>query len=177
MLSFDLSINVIIIVVSFKILDLCPIALFQQLWNTLYLGLWAKRSTQRMDVWWELTGGGYCFLIGDNENLGDSWKWSYCWRFDFLCEGVHKPIKDFSKRRIWRFWFPREQECSGVGTRGTSGAARNKPGKTGRKDTEHQRKCFSCSKAWTRVWNFKLREKFVDHAPPNMVGCVGFTVG
>ena len=31
-----LSINVIIIVVSFKILDLCPIALFQQLWNTLY---------------------------------------------------------------------------------------------------------------------------------------------
>ena len=37
MLSFHLSINVIIIVVSFKILDLCPIALFQQLWNTLYL--------------------------------------------------------------------------------------------------------------------------------------------
>ena len=36
MLSFHLSINVIIIVVSFKILDLCPIALFQQLWNTLY---------------------------------------------------------------------------------------------------------------------------------------------
>jgi len=35
-LSFHLSINVIIIVVSFKILDLCPIALFQQLWNTLY---------------------------------------------------------------------------------------------------------------------------------------------
>ena len=31
MLSFHLSINVIIIVVSFKILDLCPIALFQQL--------------------------------------------------------------------------------------------------------------------------------------------------
>jgi len=37
MLSFHLSINVIIIVVSFKILDLCPIALFQQLWNTLYI--------------------------------------------------------------------------------------------------------------------------------------------
>ena len=37
MLSFRLSINVIIIVVSFKILDLCPIALFQQLWNTLYI--------------------------------------------------------------------------------------------------------------------------------------------
>jgi len=36
MLSFHLSINVIIIVVSFKILDLCPIALFQQLWKTLY---------------------------------------------------------------------------------------------------------------------------------------------
>jgi len=36
MLSFHLSINVIIIVASFKILDLCPIALFQQLWNTLY---------------------------------------------------------------------------------------------------------------------------------------------
>ena len=36
MLSFHLSINVIIIVVSFKVLDLCPIALFQQLWNTLY---------------------------------------------------------------------------------------------------------------------------------------------
>jgi len=36
-LSFHLSINVIIIVVSFKILDLCPIALFQQLWNTLYV--------------------------------------------------------------------------------------------------------------------------------------------
>ena len=36
MLSFHLSINVIIIVVSFKILDLWPIALFQQLWNTLY---------------------------------------------------------------------------------------------------------------------------------------------
>jgi len=36
MLSFHLSINVIIIVVSFKILDLCPIALFQQSWNTLY---------------------------------------------------------------------------------------------------------------------------------------------
>ena len=36
MLSFHLSINVIIIVVSFKILDLCPNALFQQLWNTLY---------------------------------------------------------------------------------------------------------------------------------------------
>ena len=35
MLSFHLSINVIIIVVSFKILDLCPIVLFQQLWNTL----------------------------------------------------------------------------------------------------------------------------------------------
>ena len=35
--SFHLSINVIIIVVSFKILDLCPIALFQQLWNTLYI--------------------------------------------------------------------------------------------------------------------------------------------
>ena len=39
MLSFHLSINVIIIVVSFKILDLCPIALFQQLWNTLYIFL------------------------------------------------------------------------------------------------------------------------------------------
>ena len=39
MLSFHLSINVIIIVVSFKILDLCPIALFQQLWNTLYFFL------------------------------------------------------------------------------------------------------------------------------------------
>jgi len=37
MLSFHLSVNVIIIVVSFKILDLCPIALFQQLWNTLYI--------------------------------------------------------------------------------------------------------------------------------------------
>ena len=37
MLSFHLSINVMIIVVSFKILDLCPIALFQQLWNTLYV--------------------------------------------------------------------------------------------------------------------------------------------
>ena len=37
MLSFHLSINVIIIVVSFKILDLCPIALFQQLWNTPYV--------------------------------------------------------------------------------------------------------------------------------------------
>ena len=37
MLSFHLIINVIIIVVSFKILDLCPIALFQQLWNTLYI--------------------------------------------------------------------------------------------------------------------------------------------
>ena len=37
MLSFHLSINVIIIVVSFKILDLCPILLFQQLWNTLYI--------------------------------------------------------------------------------------------------------------------------------------------
>jgi len=37
MLSFHVSINVIIIVVSFKILDLCPIALFQQLWNTLYI--------------------------------------------------------------------------------------------------------------------------------------------
>jgi len=37
MLSFHLSIDVIIIVVSFKILDLCPIALFQQLWNTLYI--------------------------------------------------------------------------------------------------------------------------------------------
>ena len=36
MLSFHLSINVIIMV-SFKILDLCPIALFQQLWNTLYM--------------------------------------------------------------------------------------------------------------------------------------------
>ena len=36
MLTFHLSINVIIIVVSFKILDLFPIALFQQLWNTLY---------------------------------------------------------------------------------------------------------------------------------------------
>ena len=39
MLSFHLSINVIIIVVSFKIMDLCPIALFQQLWNTLYIHL------------------------------------------------------------------------------------------------------------------------------------------
>jgi len=39
MLSFRLSINVIIIVVSFKILDLCPIALLQQLWNTLYIKL------------------------------------------------------------------------------------------------------------------------------------------
>jgi len=37
MLSFHLSINVIIIVVSFKTLDLCPIALFQELWNTLYV--------------------------------------------------------------------------------------------------------------------------------------------
>jgi len=36
MLSFHLSINVIVIVVSFKILDLCPIALFHQLWYTLY---------------------------------------------------------------------------------------------------------------------------------------------
>ena len=39
MLSFHLSINVIIIVVSFKILDLCPIALFQQLWNTCIIAL------------------------------------------------------------------------------------------------------------------------------------------
>jgi len=46
MLSFHLSINVIIIVVSFKILDLCPIALFQQLWNTLYLVVSSK-----LDLW------------------------------------------------------------------------------------------------------------------------------
>jgi len=46
MLSFHISINVIIIVVSFKILDLCPIALFQQLWNTLYnRGWWYCIST------------------------------------------------------------------------------------------------------------------------------------
>ena len=41
MLSFHLSINVIIIVISLKILDLCPIALFQQLWNTLYYLQWS----------------------------------------------------------------------------------------------------------------------------------------
>jgi len=54
MLSFHISINVIIIVVSFKILDLCPIALFQQLWNTLY----SKDFSIRMSAmtwhvrWW-----------------------------------------------------------------------------------------------------------------------------
>jgi len=46
-LSFHLSINVIIIVVSFKILDLCPIALFQQLWNTLYFMIKNSRFTQK----------------------------------------------------------------------------------------------------------------------------------
>ena len=45
MLSFHLSINVIIIVVSFKILDLCPIALFQQLWNTLQMCESAQKVT------------------------------------------------------------------------------------------------------------------------------------
>ena len=45
MLSCHLSINVIIIVASFKILDLCPIALFQQLWNTLYIHACSAGST------------------------------------------------------------------------------------------------------------------------------------
>ena len=53
MLSFHLSINVIIIVVSFKILDLCPIASFQQLWNTLYV---AQTSNSWVitacNLWW-----------------------------------------------------------------------------------------------------------------------------
>ena len=31
--------------VSFKILDLCPIALFQQLWNTLYLKKYVKNAS------------------------------------------------------------------------------------------------------------------------------------
>jgi len=45
MLSCHLSINVIIIVVSFKILDLCPIALFQQLWNALFLHILQNKSS------------------------------------------------------------------------------------------------------------------------------------
>jgi len=51
MLSFHLSINVIIIVASFKILDLCPIALFQQLWNTLY-GLFSNVVCYERSMLW-----------------------------------------------------------------------------------------------------------------------------
>ena len=49
MLSFHLSINVIIIVVSFKILDLCPIALFQKLWNTLYISVFKSGGKQELN--------------------------------------------------------------------------------------------------------------------------------
>jgi len=55
MLSFHLSINVIIIVVSFKILDLCPIALFQQLWNTLYTGLQYACCIFNQSFIWRIT--------------------------------------------------------------------------------------------------------------------------
>jgi len=57
MLSFHLSINVIIIVVSFKILDLCPIALFQQLWNTLYLIEFIKKW--QIAVYYKSVSVGY----------------------------------------------------------------------------------------------------------------------
>ena len=70
MLSFHLSINVIIIVVSFKILDLCPIALFQQLWNTLYIyiqyWIWNVWSARYEKALRKLSGGAahLCTLEG-----------------------------------------------------------------------------------------------------------------
>jgi len=115
MLSFHLSINVIIIVVSFKILDLCPIALFQKLWNTLYTVQWHKKrgsAWRTICILYQQTSPKcWCGNMNMTSNC-DVTKSAHQIQMTTTCHWMKTPMKIFCLHHCkpaWKFWFERQK--------------------------------------------------------------------